>query len=336
MNATNPYGFCRTICRFGIPRMLVTDNGRTFISQEFQNFIKANGIIHRLTAPYYPATNGAAERFVQTLKQWLRKTNLEKENVKCSVQKFLFHYRITPFPELKQSPAEIMFGRKLRNWLDLLSPKEIEIKKKSVRSNETRNFQVGNKIAAREYLDKKSKWRFGIVYRKLGKLHYLIRLENGKIWKRHVNQLRLNEQNTENNKSQEAMDRFNYSNSELDKSEIKSSRERPDTGTNDESISSNVHISPEEGTEKNTGEQIALPIEATDKRVGEQVRNERPKRNRREPERLERRPPYSTSTDGVLAERERECGDYPRVFGALLGACWWARPCGFLSPRPLC
>ncbi|XP_029172380.1 uncharacterized protein K02A2.6-like [Nylanderia fulva] len=70
---------CEIFARFGIPRMLVTDNGRTFISQEFQNFIKANGIIHRLTAPYHPATNGAAERFVQILKQWLRKTNLENK-----------------------------------------------------------------------------------------------------------------------------------------------------------------------------------------------------------------------------------------------------------------
>lgn len=277
---------CREIfARFGIPRMLVTDNGRTFISQEFQNFIKANGIIHRLTAPYHPATNDAAERFVQTLKQWLRKTNLEKENVRCSVQKFLFHYHITPFPELKQSPAEIMFGRKLRNRLDLLSPKEIEKKEKSVGSNETRNFQVGNKIAVREYLNKKAKWRLGIVYRKLGKLHYLIKLENGKIWKRHVNQLRLNEQNTDNNKAQEAMDRLNYSNSDLDNSEIKSGGERPGIGTNDEAISSAAHISPEKGTEKDTDEQIALPMEATDKSAGEQVRNERPKRNRREPER---------------------------------------------------
>lgn len=89
--------------------------------------------------------------------QWLLKTNLEKENVKCSVQKFFFHYRVTPIPELKKSPAKIMFGRKLRNRLDLLSPKELEIKKELMESNETRNFQIGNKIAARKYLNKESK-----------------------------------------------------------------------------------------------------------------------------------------------------------------------------------
>lgn len=60
---------CREIfSRFGIPRMLVTDNGRTFISREFQDFLTTNGIVHKRSAPYHPATNGLAERFVQTLK----------------------------------------------------------------------------------------------------------------------------------------------------------------------------------------------------------------------------------------------------------------------------
>jgi len=278
---------CREIfARFGIPRMLVTDNGRTFVSQEFQNFIKANGIIHRLTAPYHPATNGAAERLVQTLKQWLRKTNLEKENVKCKVQKFLFHYRITPIPELKQSPAEIMFGRKLRNRLDLLSPKELEIKRKSVGSNETGKFQIGDKIAAREYLNKESKWCFGIIHKKLGKLHYLVKLENGKIWKRHVDQLRLSEQAIKNTKSQDAMDTLDYSNPDLEKSEIISGGERLGTELNDASTSTDVHISPEEGRRKNLSEQVALPVEASKKpRASEQVQYERPKRSRKEPER---------------------------------------------------
>lgn len=79
---------------FGIPRILATDNGRMFISQEFQDFIKTNGIIHKRTAPYYPATNGLVERFVQTLKQGLRKVKLMKNMIEENVQKFLFHYRI--------------------------------------------------------------------------------------------------------------------------------------------------------------------------------------------------------------------------------------------------
>lgn len=142
------------------------------------------------TISYCPTTNGLAERFVQTLKQALRKMSSNNNNVKVNVQKFLFYYRITPIAELKQSPAAAMFGRKLHGRLDLISPKELSIKEKSKeRNDETRNFQVGDKVAAREYLGKNMKWRFGTVFRKLGKLHYLAKLENEKLWKRHVDQL---------------------------------------------------------------------------------------------------------------------------------------------------
>lgn len=47
---------CREIfTTFGLPRVLVSDNGRSFISSEFQNFLKENGIIHKRTAPYNPS-----------------------------------------------------------------------------------------------------------------------------------------------------------------------------------------------------------------------------------------------------------------------------------------
>lgn len=118
-------------------------------------------------APYHPATNGLAERFVQTLKQPLRKMNAAKDNIKINLQKFLFHYRITPIPELKQSSANIMFGRKLRSRLDPILPKELSIKEEAMKFNsEAGNFLEGDKVAAREYLNKNVKWRCGIVLKK--------------------------------------------------------------------------------------------------------------------------------------------------------------------------
>jgi len=74
---------CRDIfTTFGLPQVLVTDNSRTFISKEFQYFLKQNGISHKCTAPYNPATNGLAERFVQTLKQGLRKLSVNDKDIK--------------------------------------------------------------------------------------------------------------------------------------------------------------------------------------------------------------------------------------------------------------
>jgi len=287
ITATSTIEKCREIfARFGIPKMLVTDNGRTFISREFQDFVKANGIIHRFTAPYHPATNGAAERLVQTLKQWLRKTNLIKENVKTSIQKFLFHYRITPIPELKQSPAEIMFGRRLRNRLDLIFPKELELKKGAIKRDGTRNFEIGDKIAAREYLNKELKWRFGSIHKKLGKLHYLIKLENGKIWKRHVNQLRLSEQDSNESTWEAELDIFNYTSPEKEFIKINSEGERPDTATNGGCASPSVQSSTEKETEEIVDSQVPLPVEKKiNPRASDKFQIERPKRNRKVPDR---------------------------------------------------
>ena len=48
-----------------LPRHLVSDNGPQFCLEEFRHFMLANGIRHTRTAPYHPASNGAAERLVQ-------------------------------------------------------------------------------------------------------------------------------------------------------------------------------------------------------------------------------------------------------------------------------
>ncbi|XP_029176870.1 uncharacterized protein K02A2.6-like [Nylanderia fulva] len=80
-----------------------------FAAEEFQDFLKNHGINHKRTAPYHPATNGLAERLVQTLKQTLRKLDVTNGNIKTNLQKFLFNYRLTPHPELNKSPAEAMY-----------------------------------------------------------------------------------------------------------------------------------------------------------------------------------------------------------------------------------
>ena len=59
----------------GLPRIIVSDNGPSFTSDEFKKFMQANGIRHITSAPYHPSTNGLAERAVQTVKQDLKQIN---------------------------------------------------------------------------------------------------------------------------------------------------------------------------------------------------------------------------------------------------------------------
>ena len=43
---------------YGLPEEVVSDNWPQFVSHEFSNFMKMNGIKHTLTPPYHPASNG--------------------------------------------------------------------------------------------------------------------------------------------------------------------------------------------------------------------------------------------------------------------------------------
>ena len=59
----------RILIFHGIPKRLVTDNSPQFRSIEFQEFMKGNGVKHKLTPPCHPSSNGQAERAVQIFKR---------------------------------------------------------------------------------------------------------------------------------------------------------------------------------------------------------------------------------------------------------------------------
>ena len=105
---------------FGIPESIVTDNGPQFAATEFEEFCRSNGIRHILIAPYHPASNGLAERGVQTFKKGYHK--LTGGTVEDRVAQFLLQFRVTPHSTTGRSPAELLFGRNLRTRLDAIRP----------------------------------------------------------------------------------------------------------------------------------------------------------------------------------------------------------------------
>ena len=64
-----------TFARHGIAEVLMTDNGPQFSSVEFGEFAKRYNFTHITSSPHYPASNGQAERAVQTIKHLLRKAD---------------------------------------------------------------------------------------------------------------------------------------------------------------------------------------------------------------------------------------------------------------------
>ncbi|XP_075730814.1 uncharacterized protein LOC142774301 [Rhipicephalus microplus] len=73
-----------------------------------------------LVPPYHPASNGAAERVVQTVENKLKKSG--SGNFQTQISRFLFHYRTTPHEVTGRPPCELLTGRMFKTPLDVLRP----------------------------------------------------------------------------------------------------------------------------------------------------------------------------------------------------------------------
>lgn len=175
----------------GIPDTIVSDNGRNFVSGEFESFLLANGIKHIRTAPYHPSSNGQAERFVQTIKSLLKK--MPDTNINKNLANILLRLRTTPNPTTGESPAEILMGRKLRTIFDKIHPGNdrtsgnLERDEKFESTKENRSFNAGALVWARNF-GRGEKWLPDTV-RTAGARNYEVEVE-GELHLRHVDQLR--------------------------------------------------------------------------------------------------------------------------------------------------
>ncbi len=104
--------------------MIVSDNWTSFIGHEFKTFTEGNGIRHLTTASYHAASNGLAERAVQTVKNGLLKQ--PGKDLALKLCQFLLRCRSTTCETTGISPAEVMFKRPIRTRFDLLRPSTAE------------------------------------------------------------------------------------------------------------------------------------------------------------------------------------------------------------------
>ena len=104
----------------GLPCSLRTDNGPQFISDHFKGYLEKNGIEHRRTTPLWPQANGEIERQNRTILKRLRISQAEGRDWRSQMDDFLMMYRSTPHSTTGVSPAELLFGRKIRTKLPQL------------------------------------------------------------------------------------------------------------------------------------------------------------------------------------------------------------------------
>jgi hypothetical protein len=99
------------ITRFGIPWVLMSENGTQFESGPFRAFCEQYGIRNHFSTPAYPQGNGQAESSNKTLLNGIKK-RLEKAKGRWveELPSILWTYRTTPKSSTRKTPFSLTYG----------------------------------------------------------------------------------------------------------------------------------------------------------------------------------------------------------------------------------
>ncbi|XP_063596500.1 uncharacterized protein LOC134773250 [Penaeus indicus] len=140
---------------FGIPRIIQSDRGSNFTSNVFKDVMKILNVTQCNSTAYHPESQGALERFHQTLKCTLTKfcNEVDKEWDE-SVPFMLYAIRTAKNESLGYSPCELLFGYQIRGPLEILFESLVDenktdnlslyVEKMKERIHKVREFAVSN------------------------------------------------------------------------------------------------------------------------------------------------------------------------------------------------
>ena len=109
------------VCRFGVPLLVHSDQGRNFESALFAEMCRLLGISKTRTTPYHPQSDGMVERFNRTLEAQLSKfVDHNQKDWDLHIPFLLMAYRSAAHDTTGCSPVKLMMGRELRMPIDLI------------------------------------------------------------------------------------------------------------------------------------------------------------------------------------------------------------------------
>lgn len=107
------------LLRHGAPRVLLSDRGRTFLSQTVQEVLAACAVIHKTTSAYHPQTNGLTERFHRTLAHMIATyVSSDHTNWDAILPFVTYAYNTAIQSTTGYSPFELVHARQPTSLLD--------------------------------------------------------------------------------------------------------------------------------------------------------------------------------------------------------------------------
>ena len=141
--------------RHGLPESLTSDNGPQFVATEFTEDMEQQEIRHHRVTAKWPQANGEVERQNSSLLKRLQMAHAETKDWKKELNVYLAAYRSLPHSTTGVTPAELLFGRKIRTKLPELSEVHVE--------QEVRNRDNEQKSKSKPYADVQRNARYSEV-----------------------------------------------------------------------------------------------------------------------------------------------------------------------------
>ena len=140
----------------GIPDVLISDNGPPFNSTDYKQYLETLGITPKFSTPLWPQGNAQAERFMQGLGKVLQTAKIQNRPWRQELSRFLLQYRTTPHSSTGVPPSELLFNRKIRGTLPVLSRNIIVNRHNEAREKESRRQEYNKSYVNNRRNTKKS------------------------------------------------------------------------------------------------------------------------------------------------------------------------------------
>ena len=192
---------------FGVPEELSSDGGPEFTAGCTEAFLRLWGVRHRVSSAHFPQSNGRAEVAVKTAKRLLMSNTGPTGSLDHDrFLRAMLQLRNTPDPDCHISPAQIVFGRPLRDtlsfvnrlekfsnphvrplWRQAWAAKEQALRSRFTRTTESlkahsrplRPLALGQKVFLQnQHGPSPTKWdRSGLVVESLGHDQYRVKVD---------------------------------------------------------------------------------------------------------------------------------------------------------------
>lgn len=107
----------KVISMFGTPKVVKSDNGSPFNSDQFRMYAESMGFDHRRVTPRWPRANAQAESLNKPLIKVVRAAHFESKIWEQELFRFLRQYRATPHVTTGHSPHKLVFSREPKTKL---------------------------------------------------------------------------------------------------------------------------------------------------------------------------------------------------------------------------